>query len=157
MKMRRYQVYDEIEIVAPIEQVYAIAADPESGPSYVPEIARIELVNRLNERSALVRSYVRVGRLTFAYLYRYSYRPPTHYSGVQESGRFLRGYFSLVFRSRGDRTLVSHAEGILSPVPFLATVIGFIYFRLLAGVGAKEELGRLKSLVERSLAQQQEV
>ena len=114
-------------------------------------------MNRLNERSALVRSYVRVGRLTFAYLYRYRYRPPTHYSGVQESGRFLRGYFSLVFRSRGDRTLVSHAEGILSPVPFLATVVGFIYFRFLAGGGAKEELGRLKSLVERSLAQQMEV
>jgi hypothetical protein len=145
---------NQIEIVAPVEQVYAVAVDPESVPSYVPEVARIELVKRQNERSALVRSYLRFGRMTFAYLYRYRYYPPTHYSGVQESGRLLRGYFSLIFQSRGDRTIVSHAEGVLSPVPFLATAVGFIYFRVLSSGGARKELGRLKSLVESGVAQQ---
>lgn len=152
MKTRRYQVHEEIEIVAPIERVYAVAVDPETVPSYVPEVAKIELVKKLNERSALVRSYLRVGTMTFAYLYRYRYCPPTHYSGVQESGRLLRGYFRLGFQSRDDRTLVSHAEGVFSRVPFLASAVGFIYFRVLSRGGARKELASLKSLVERGAA-----
>jgi hypothetical protein len=148
MKMRRYQVRDEIEVNAPIERVYAIAADPESVPSYAPEIAKIELVKKLDERSALVRSHLRIGGMTFSQLYKYHYNPPTHYSGVQENGRWLRGYFSLAFEPRGTRTIVSHTEGILSAVPFLASLSGFIYFRILARGGLREELGKLKSLTE---------
>jgi len=154
--MRRYQLRDEIEINAPIEQVYALAADPESVPSYAPEIAKIELVKKLDERSALVRSHLRIAGLTFAQLYRYHYSPPTHYSGVQENGRLLRGYFSLAFQPRGERTIVSHSEGVLSSVPFLAKLAGFIYFRVLARGGLREELDKLKSLTESCMIQQDE-
>jgi hypothetical protein len=153
MKLRHYKVSDQIEIGAAIERVYTIAADPEILPSYAAEIAKIELVERLNERQALVRSHLRLGRLTFAYLYRYRYRPPTHYSGMQEGGGLLRGYFSFSLQARGSRTVISHSEGMLSPIPGLARLVGFIYFRVLHRGGLQEELGKLKNLVESRGAQ----
>src|SRR5437588_12549201 len=122
--MRRYQISDRIEIRAPVEQVYAAAADPDLVPSYAPEVVRIERVRRISDRVELVRSHIRVSKLTFAYLYRYCYRPPGHYSGVQEGGGLFRGYFSLSFRPQGDGTLVSQVDGILSPMPGLARALG---------------------------------
>ena len=149
MNIWRYQIGERLEIDAPVEQVYALASDPVMVPSYAPEIARIEVVRRLNEHTILVRSYLKVARLTFCFLYRYHYRPPVHYSGVQEGGGLLRGYFNLSFRSCGSGTMVAHTEGILSPIPLLAWFVGFIYFRLVARGGMGDELGRLKNLVER--------
>ena len=151
MRMRRYQVSDRIEIRAPVERVYGVATDPEAVPAYAPEVERIELVRRISDSVDLVRSHVRVSVVTLAYLYRYTYRPPTHYSGVQEGGWLLRGYFSLSFRAHGDCTLVSHSEGILSSVPGLARALGFLYFRVLARGGVREELEGLKRLVEGSV------
>jgi hypothetical protein len=152
MKMWRYEVTDQIEVSAPVEEVYAIATDPQIVPSYAPEIARIELLQRLDERRVVVRSYLRVCKLTFIYLYRYHYLQPTHYSGVQERGSLLRGYFTFTFQSKGDRTVISHAEGILSPVPCLARLVGFVYFRGLTHQGLRAELRNLKNLVERRVA-----
>jgi Polyketide cyclase / dehydrase and lipid transport len=137
-----------MEIDAPVEQVYALASNPEIVPSYAPEIARIEVVEKLSEHIVLVRSYLKVVWLTFGFLYRYHYHTPTHYSGVQEGRGLLRGYFTLRFQPRGSGTAVSHTEGVLSPIPLLAWVVGFIYFRIIARGGMREELGRLKSLVE---------
>lgn len=153
MRMRRYQGRDELEIDAPIQHVYRVAADAESVPSYAPEITRIELVDRLGERNALVRSHLRVAGLTFTQLYKYHYGPPTHYRGVQEKGTLLRGYFNLTFQARDGRTLVSHSEGILSAVPFPASLAGFIYFRVPARGGLEHELGRLKVLTENCVQQ----
>ena len=151
MNFWRYQICERLEIDAPVEQVYDIASDREVVPSYAPEVARIEVVRRLSGHTVLARSYLKVARLTFGFLYRYHYRPPTHYSGVQEAGGLLRGYFTLSFMPRGGGTVVSHTEGILSPVPLLAWVVGFIYFHVVARGGMGEELGRLKNLVEGGL------
>ncbi len=148
MNFRRYQICESLKIDAPVEQVYALASDPEVVPRYAPEIARIEVVRRLGEHTVLVRSYLKVARLTFGFLYRYHYRPPTHYSGVQEGWGLLRGYFNLSFRPCDGGTSVSHTEGILSPIPLLAWGAGFVYFRVVARGGMREELGRLKKLVE---------
>ena len=148
MNAWRYQTYEQIEIDAPIERVYAVASNPEVIPSYAPEIARIDIVKRLSEHIVLVRSYLKVAGLTLAYLYRYHYRPPTYYSGVQEYGKFLRGYFNLSFRAQGNRTTVSHTEGFLSSIPCLAWIVGFIYFHVIAHGGIVDELGRLKRLIE---------
>src|SRR5437762_657028 len=106
MNVWRYQIGERLEIEAPVERVYDFAANPELVPAYAPEIARIEVVRRLSEHTVLVRSYLKVARLTFGFLYRYHYRPPTHYSGVQEGGGLLRGYFTLTFRARGSGTTV---------------------------------------------------
>ena len=148
MNIWRYQICERLEIDAPIEQVYGLASDPKVVPSYAPEITRIEVVRRLSEHLVLVKSYLKVVWLTFGFLYRYHYHPPTHYSGVQEGGGLLRGYFILSFRSCGSGTTVSHTEGVLSPVPLLAWISGFIYFRILARGGMGAELSRLKNLVE---------
>jgi hypothetical protein len=148
MKVRRYQTREELEIDAPVEQVYAVAANPGSVPVYAPEIARIELVERLSDHSVLVRSHLKIARLTFACLYRHHHRPPTHYSGVEVRGHLFRGYFSLNFRPSGRKTIVTHTEGIASYIPGLALLLGFIYFRIVARGGLGEELKRLKLLVE---------
>ena len=148
MNVWRYQTSGHIEINAPIEQVYAAASDPATVPLYAHEIARIDVVKRLSDHIVLVRSHLKVAGLTLAYRYQYHYRPPTHYSGVQERGKVLRGYFKFTFRPRGNRTIVSHTEGVLSLIPGMAWVAGFIYFRVIARGGIGEELGRLKNLVE---------
>ncbi len=148
MKKRRYQVREQIEVGAPAERVYSVATDPANVPVYAPEVARVEPLEKLDERTQLVRSHLRAGPFTFASLYRYRYRPPTHYGGAQEGGRLVRGYFSLTFEARGARTLVTHVEGVQSPLPLLARAAGFLYFRVLARGGAGRELERLKRLVE---------
>ncbi|HEY0006482.1 MAG TPA: SRPBCC family protein [Pyrinomonadaceae bacterium] len=148
MNIWRYQICERLEIDAPVEQVYDLASNPEIVPSYAPEIARIEVVRKLSEHIFLVKSYLKVARLTFGFLYRYHYHPPMHYSGVQEGGGLLRGYFTFSFSSCGSGTTVSHTEGVLSPIPLLAWVAGFIYFHIMSRNGIGEELGRLKHLVE---------
>jgi hypothetical protein len=149
MNVRRYQIRESLWIDAPVEQVYACASDPGMVPSYAPEIARIEVIRRLSQHLVLVKSYLKVAGLTFGFLYQYHYRPPAHYSGVQKRGGLFCGYFTLSFKPCGRGTTVSHTEGILSPVPLLAWLSGFIYFHILARGGARKELGGLKDLVER--------
>jgi Polyketide cyclase / dehydrase and lipid transport len=151
MNIWRYQIRESVEIDAPVEQVYTLASNPEVVPVYAPEISRIEIVRRLTEHKVLVKSYLKVAGLTRAFLYLYHYGPPTRYSGVQQDGRFLRGYFTLSFRSSGTGTNVSHTEGILSPIPLVAWIVGFIYFHVMTRGGMREELGRLKSLAETEL------
>jgi hypothetical protein len=148
MSVWRYQICECLKIDAPVEQVYALASDPEMVPAYAPEVAHIEVVRRLSAHLVLVKSYLKVLGLTRGFLYQYHYRPPTHYSGVQAGGGLLRGYFTLSFRSSGSGTIVSHTEGVLSPIPLLAWISGFLYFHILARGGMGEELGRLKNLVE---------
>src|SRR5436305_1856564 len=148
MSVWRYQTRERVEIDASVERVYALASDPSVVPAYAPEVARIEVLQRLSTHAVLVRSHLKIAGLTFAQLYRYHYRPPTHYSGVQERGRLVRGYFNLTFGAKGDHTLVSHTEGITSTVPCLAWAAGFVYFRLLARGRMGRELDGLKQLVE---------
>jgi hypothetical protein len=96
----------------------------------------------------LIGSHIKVGLFSIAYLYRYRYIPAKYYGGVQEKGKLFRGYFGLRFRPRGENTLVIHTEGIMSSIPGMAAMAGFIYFRVLARGAAGEELNRLKELVE---------
>ena len=148
MKTWRYQVRGRVEVAAPVERVYAVASDPETVPLYAAEVARIEVVERLGARAARVRSHLRVAGLRLVFPYRYRYSPPRGYGGVQEGGALLRGYFTFSFRGEGARTLVTHTEGILSPVPGLARVAGFVYFRLLGRGRVGRELESLKRLAE---------
>jgi hypothetical protein len=148
MNVWRYQICDSVNIDAGIERVYALASDPEMVPSYAAEISRIEVVKRMSDNRILVKSYLKIAGLTRAFLYQYHYRSPTHYSGIQQDGWLLRGYFNLSFRTCATGTTVSHTEGILSPVPLVAWLFGFVYFQLMTRGGIEEELSRLKRLVE---------
>jgi hypothetical protein len=148
MKVRRYQTREEVLIAAPVERVYAVAADPQAVPLYAPEVERIDVLKRLSKHAVLVRSHLKVARFKFSFLYRHHHRPPTRYSGVQAGGHLLRGYFSLTFHPSGESTIVSHTEGMISSIPGLAHLVGFVYFRLLARGGIGKELQGLKQLVE---------
>ena len=148
MNIWRYQICESTEIDAPVDEVYAFASDPETVPCYAPEIARIEILKRISEHLVLVRSYLKVAGLTWGILYRYHYRRPTSYSGVQEDGALLRGYFTLNFKPCGRGTTVAHTEVVVSSIPFLAWISGFIYFQMMARGGMEAELGRLKDLIE---------
>ena len=148
MKTRRYQVSEQVEVGAPVERVYAVAADPETVPRYAAEVERVEVLERIGSREARVRSHLRVAGLRFVFPYRYRYNPPRAYNGVQEGSALLRGYFTFSFRAEGARTLVSHTEGILSPVPGLARLAGLLYFRLLGRGGMRREMAELKRLAE---------
>jgi hypothetical protein len=148
MNVCRYQISGRIHIDAPVEQAYARASDPELVPSYAPEIARIEIVERFTEQRVLVKSYLKLAGFTWGSLYQFHYRHPTHYSGVQESGGLLRGYFSFRFQPHDGGTTAVHTEGILSPIPFVAWIVGFIYFHILSSGGISAELERLKKLAE---------
>jgi hypothetical protein len=147
-RIKRYQVTECVEINAPIERVFAVASDPEMVPIYAPEVVRIEVVEPGGPYKTRVHSHLRIAGLTFRFPYRYHYRPPVLYSGVEEGGRFIRGYFSLRFAAIQNGTLVSHTEGIISPVPLMAWAAGFTYYRIAARGSLKHELERLKKLVE---------
>ena len=157
MRERRYQVVERVEIEAPVERVYEVASDPSLVPVYAPEIVRIEHLENIGEGVELVRSHIKVGPFTLAHKYRYLYRPPTSYAGVQEGGGLYRGYFSLSFRARGGATVVTHVEGLLSRVPGLARALGVLYFRVMARGGVGEELEKLKRLVESQFKESREV
>lgn len=148
MNIWRYQTKSTAEIAAPVEQVYALASNPEMVPRYAPEIDKIEVVTKLSDQKVLVKSYLKIAGMTRAFLYVYHYRPPTHYSGVQQQGGLMRGYFTLTFRSSASGTTVSHTEGISSPLPFVAWFVGFVYYHLISRDGMRDELERLRCLVE---------
>jgi Polyketide cyclase / dehydrase and lipid transport len=150
MSVCRYQVTGHIGIAAPIEHTYAIASDPNRVPSYESGIVRIEVVRRVDQYTTIGKSVLRIMGRPVCFVYRYHFRPPCHYSGVQEGRALLRGYFTMAFRPSSDGTTVSHTEGLVSSVPFLAWAAGCVYFRLLSRGGITLELERLKALVERS-------
>jgi uncharacterized protein YndB with AHSA1/START domain len=148
----RYVERAEVEIAAPIGRVYAVSTDPTLVPRYAHEVASIDVLERPDERTAIVCSHLHLGPARVGFRYRYRYRPPTHYIGVQLGRGLVRGYFTFAFEARGDATVVSHAEGVVSKFPGLAALAGFVYFRALGGDGVHGELERLKALVESRLA-----
>jgi hypothetical protein len=148
MALRRYQVGSRIVIDAPIARVYAIASDPQLVPLYAGEVKRIDVIERRSNGSARVRSHLRFFGFTFVFDYRYRYKPGLFYCGVQRGRNVLRGYFAMRFRSAGESTEVEHTEGLISPIPGVARLIGWLYFRLLPSDSIDDELLRLKRLVE---------
>jgi hypothetical protein len=147
MNIWRYETRESLEIDAPVERVFAVASDPQMVPMYAPEVTRIEILDSDRPTRARVHSHLKIAGLTFTFLYRYHYRAPAHYSGMQMSG-LLRGYFSLRFGATANGASVTHTEGIVSRFPLLAPAAGFLYYRLLARGGMRDELYRLKTLIE---------
>lgn len=131
MSVWRYQISGRIEIAAPIEPTFAIASDPNRVPLHESGIDRIHVVERVDQHTTIGRSVLRIMGRSVGFLYRYHFRPPSHYSGVQEGHGLLRGYFTMAFQPSSRGTTVSHTEGLVSSVPFLAWAAGLVYFRLL--------------------------
>src|SRR2546421_12057379 len=148
MRSRRYQVNGHILIRAPREKVYAIATEPTLVPRYVDDIARIEVLGNPARGKADVISHLRFGPIVVKCRYVYRYAPPAYYGGIQARGWLMRGYFSFHFRRCDGGTEVSHSEGIISRIPGLSAIAGFIYFRMMSNSGLQQELEKLKKLIE---------
>jgi ribosome-associated toxin RatA of RatAB toxin-antitoxin module len=76
----------DTEIEAPIEAVYAIAADVEGSPQWQPEIKVAECVERDGEQQALVHMETDAKVRTLGAEMRFSYERPTLISWTQENG-----------------------------------------------------------------------
>ena len=60
MSVWKYHVSDCIDIAAPVAQTYAIASDPNWVPSYESGIDRIDVVERIDQHTAIGRSVLRI-------------------------------------------------------------------------------------------------
>jgi uncharacterized membrane protein len=75
-----------IEIEAPIDAVYAVAADVEGSPRWQPEIKVAECVERDGEAQTLVHMETDAKVRTLGSDMRFSYEHPTRISWAQEEG-----------------------------------------------------------------------
>jgi hypothetical protein len=133
---------------APVEAVYRIASDPRRAPEFAREISRIEPVRELTPGDAVMRCHMRAVGVPYTLLLRYHRRRPHAYGGRQQGKPWLGGFFSFRFRSTPDGTLITHTEGLTSPLPGLAWLAGVVYYGLLARGKIERELTRLARLAE---------
>jgi uncharacterized membrane protein len=92
-----------VEIAAPIERCYEIAADVENSPEWQGSLKDVEVLERDGERRpVLVETESDAKVKTVRTLLRFSYEPPTAIHWVQEKGdtKSLHGWWS--FESIGD-------------------------------------------------------
>jgi uncharacterized membrane protein len=139
-----------VEIEAPIERCYEIAADIENAPDWQGSLKDVEVLERDGERRALVvetESDAKVKRVRARL--RFSYDPPTGIRWVQEKGdtKSLTGSWS--FEDLGDgRTRATYALeadpgrilGMVLRGPAEAKVRDFLVGN--AADGLKEEVER---------------
>ncbi len=89
-------------IEAPIDAVYAVAADVEHSPRWQPEIKRAEVVERHGDEQVLVETETDAKVRTLKSTLRFSYDPPHGLSWRQESGDLKSVEGSWSFEDAGD-------------------------------------------------------
>lgn len=89
-------------IEAPIDAVYAVAADIEHSPRWQPEIKRAEVVERQGEEQVLVAMETDAKVRTLKSSLRFSYDPPRRIAWRQESGDLKSVEGSWSFEDAGD-------------------------------------------------------
>ena len=89
-------------IDAPIEEVYAAAADVESSPRWQPEIKRAEVLEREGEDQVLVETETDAKVRSLKSTLRFSYDPPHGLSWRQESGDLKSVEGSWSFEEAGE-------------------------------------------------------
>ena len=100
-----------VEIDAPIERCYEIAADIQNAPEWQGSLKDVEVLERDGERRALlVETEADAKVKTVRALLRFSYEPPTGISWVQEKGdtKSLTGSWSFEDLG-GGRTRATYA------------------------------------------------
>ncbi len=89
-------------IEAPIDQVYAVAADVASSPRWQPEIRRAEVLESQGEEQVLVETETDAKVRTLKSTLRFSYDPPRGLSWRQESGDLKSVEGSWSFEEEGE-------------------------------------------------------
>jgi ribosome-associated toxin RatA of RatAB toxin-antitoxin module len=98
------------EIEAPLEAVYAVAADVEGSPRWQPEIKVAECVERNGEEQTLVHMETDAKVRTLGSDMRFSYERPTRISWAQEEGDLKSVEGSWELEDLGDgRTSVTYS------------------------------------------------
>jgi len=98
------------EIEAPIEQVYAIAADGEGAPRWQPEIKVAECLERGGDGEQLVvRMETETPMKTLHSTLRYSYEPNSSISWIQEEGDMKAITGSWKLEDLGGRTRATYS------------------------------------------------
>lgn len=89
-------------IDAPIEEVYAVAADIENSPRWQPEIKRAEAVERDGDEQRLVEMETDAKVRTLKSTLRFTYDPPNGLTWVQEEGDLKSVEGSWSFEEAGE-------------------------------------------------------
>ena len=89
-------------IDAPIEEVYAVAADVASSPRWQPEIKRAEVLEREGEEQVLVETETDAKVRSLKSTLRFSYDPPNGLSWRQEEGDLKSVEGSWSFEEAGE-------------------------------------------------------
>ncbi len=89
-------------IEAPIDAVYAVAADVEHSPRWQPEIKRAEVLERDGDEQVVVETETDAKVRTLKSTLRFSYDPPHGLSWRQESGDLKSVEGSWSFEEEGD-------------------------------------------------------
>ncbi len=89
-------------IEAPIEEVYAVAADVENSPRWQPEIKKAEVLERQGDDQVLVATETDAKVRTLKSTLRFSYDPPHGLRWVQEDGDLKSVEGSWSFEEEGD-------------------------------------------------------
>jgi ribosome-associated toxin RatA of RatAB toxin-antitoxin module len=98
------------EVEAPIEVVYAVAADVEGSPRWQPEIKVAECIERDGDVQALVHMETDAKVRTLGAEMRFSYQQPTRISWAQEEGDLKSVEGSWELEDLGDgRTRVTYS------------------------------------------------
>jgi uncharacterized membrane protein len=140
-----------IEIDAPIERVYAVAADVENSPRWQPEMKRAEVIERdAAGNQVLVHTETDAKVRTLQADLRFSYDEPTGLQWTQEEGDLKSVDGSWVLEDLGDgRTRATYSMTV-----DLGRMLGMVIRGPLVGVlrGQLVESmpGKLKDFVEKN-------
>lgn len=137
------------EIEAPIEAVYAVAADAEGAPRWQPEIELAECLERDAEgNELLVRVETETAIKRIASTLRYSYEEPNRISWVQEDGDLKAVAGSWRFEQlEAGRTRATY-ELEVDPGRVLGMALRGPVVGVLRGKMVESMPGKLKAFVE---------
>jgi uncharacterized protein YndB with AHSA1/START domain len=137
------------EIKAPIEEVYAVAADGEGAPRWQPEIQEAECVDRDGEGNQLVvRMETETPIKQLSSTLRYAYEPPNRISWEQEAGdlKSVVGSWELE-RLDDERTRATYTLAV-DPGRILGMALRGPIVDVLRGRMVESMPGKLKAFVE---------
>ncbi|MDQ3742418.1 MAG: SRPBCC family protein [Actinomycetota bacterium] len=135
-------------IEAPIDEVYAVAADVEHSPRWQPEIKRAEVLERDGEEQVLVETETDAKVRTLKSTLRFTYDPPHGLQWRQESGDLKSVEGSWSFEDAGDGTTKATYEMTVDLGRMLGMVIRGPLVGVLRGQLVESMPDKLKKDVE---------
>ena len=135
-------------IEAPIEEVYAVAADVEGSPKWQPEIKKARALEREGDEQVLVETETDAKVRTLKSTLRFSYDPPNGLSWRQESGDLKSVEGSWSFEEAGDGKTKATYEMTVDLGRMLGMVIRGPLVGVLRGQLVESMPDKLKKQVE---------